>query len=325
MAHRADLNSLSPVDRQTLVNLMLNYLTDAVVAQHASIVHSGLSLFTGHRAYIAGMETFLSANGGGAFVPLPQWNPINPIPPEFNVVKPEDDSTPRPALINLNPNMATPKEFEMPQVCDFESGDDLGNAINGWHGGVHVTIGGTMGFLSIASAAPIFWCWHAFVDHVYWNWQSCQVVTPSVCGYSLPLAKHYLHHAGLKVGHVTHLQKCILQPEYQNAKRKKLPKQMGRDFDGRPLLTPETLRRLQQRGPLVIQQTPAAGQSVHVGAATHLVVVPQPAPRYEDDYRRDYDEEDYRSDYDGYDSEGEEEHDHGAHSHAPALNGGGIR
>jgi hypothetical protein len=33
----------------------------------------------------------------------------------------------------------------MPQVCDFESGADLGNAINGWHGSVHVAIGGAMG------------------------------------------------------------------------------------------------------------------------------------------------------------------------------------
>jgi hypothetical protein len=135
-----------------------------------------------------------------------------------------------------------------------------------------------------------------------------------------------LHHAGLKVGHVTHLPKCILQPEYQNAKRRKLPKHLGKDFDGRPLPTPARVQRLARSGPLVIQQTPAAGQSVHVGATTHLVVVPQSAPRYEENYRRDYDEEDYSSDYDGYEGEGEEDgHDHGAHSHALAVNGNGTR
>ncbi len=45
---------------------------------------------------------------------------------------------------------------------------------NGWHGSVHVAIGGTMQDAMIASAAPIFWCWHGYVDHVYWDWQRCQ-------------------------------------------------------------------------------------------------------------------------------------------------------
>ena len=69
MTHRADLNGLSGSDRQTLVNLMLQYLTDAVVANHLNITHSGLEIFTGHRAYIAGMEAFLSAN----FIPEPRF------------------------------------------------------------------------------------------------------------------------------------------------------------------------------------------------------------------------------------------------------------
>ncbi len=186
MTHRADLNGLGAPDRQALVNLMLQYLTDAVVANHLNITHSGLEIFTGHRAYIAGMEAFLAANGGGQFVPLPMWNPANPIPPEFNVVKAQDNGTARPALQNLNPNRPLPAQYEYPAVCSFQSGSVLGNAINGWHGGLHVAVGGTMGNGTIASAAPIFWCWHAFLDHVYWDWQRCivapqpPVVTPPV-------------------------------------------------------------------------------------------------------------------------------------------------
>lgn len=89
---------------------MLQYIDDAVVVDHMNIIHFGLQLFTGHRAYIAGMETFLLANGGSAFVPLPLWNPSSPIPSEFNVVKTQDDGTPRPPLVNLNPNMPLPPE-----------------------------------------------------------------------------------------------------------------------------------------------------------------------------------------------------------------------
>lgn len=173
MAHRPNLNSLTAAGRQTLVDLMLQYLTDAVVANHTSIVHGGEEIFTGHRAYIAGMEAFLAANGGGQSVPLPKWDPATPIPAEFNVVRDQDNGTPRPPLQNPNPNRPLPAQYQPPALCNFASGAQLGNSINGWHGGVHVAIGGSMGNGSIASAAPIFWCWHAFLDDVYYDWQSC--------------------------------------------------------------------------------------------------------------------------------------------------------
>jgi hypothetical protein len=99
------------------------------------------------------METWLSAKGGAAFVPLPFWNSANSIPQEFNVVKPEDDGTPRPPLVNLNPNVPKPPQFEPPAVCDFEDGATLGDAINPWHGSVHCRIDGTMCNIMIASAA----------------------------------------------------------------------------------------------------------------------------------------------------------------------------
>lgn len=142
------------------------------MAAHTTITHSGEHIFTGHRQYIEGLEAFLSSQGGGRFVPLPAWNPANPVPAEFNVVKPEDDGTPRPALVNLNPNLPMPGQYAPPAVCNFASVTDLGNDVNGWHGSVHVTVGGTMRLFPIASAAPIFWCWHAFMDEIYWDYQN---------------------------------------------------------------------------------------------------------------------------------------------------------
>lgn len=52
MGHRQDLNSLPASERQALVNLILQYLNDAVVAAHTTITHSGEHIFTGHRQYI---------------------------------------------------------------------------------------------------------------------------------------------------------------------------------------------------------------------------------------------------------------------------------
>ena len=152
---------------------MLTYLTDAVVATHTTIIHDDIHIFTGHRAYIEDLEAYLQIQGGGQFVPLPKWDPATQIPPEFNVVRAEDDGTPRPPLVNLNPNRPPP-EFAPPAVCNFTDGNVLGDTVNPWHGDVHVTVGGTMGFFSIASAAPIFWCWHGYVDSIYDDWLACQ-------------------------------------------------------------------------------------------------------------------------------------------------------
>src|SRR5262245_28342442 len=176
MGHRPDLNSLTAIERTGLVNLILSYLTDSVVAVHTTINHSGEHLFTGHRAYIEDLEAYLLANGGNQYMPLPKWNPANPIPEEFNVVKAQDDGTPRPPLVNLNPNLPLPEQFASPLLCDYQDADTLGSEVNPWHGGVHTTIGGTMGDFNIASAAPIFWCFHAFVDEIYYDWQHCTPV-----------------------------------------------------------------------------------------------------------------------------------------------------
>ncbi len=172
MGQRQDLNALPVGERQALANLILQYLNDAVVAAHTTITHSGEHIFTGHRQYIVNLEAFLTAQGAGRFVPLPKWNPANPIPAEFNVVKPEDNGTARPPLFNLNPNLPMPSQYGLPAVCNFATATVLGDDVNGWHGSVHITIGGTMAQFAIASAAPIFWCWHGFVDDIYFDYQN---------------------------------------------------------------------------------------------------------------------------------------------------------
>jgi hypothetical protein len=213
MGHRSDLNALSAPQRTQLVGLMLDYLTDAVVADHVSIVHSGEEIFTGHRNYILGMESHLMANGGAGFVPLPSWNSANPIPTEFNVVK--NPGPARPPLVNLHPNIPKPAPFETSAVCEYDDPAQLGNDINGWHGSVHCAIGGTMCMLPVASAAPIFWCWHAFVDEIYWDWQRCTVTCPDLVGCTLPIAVKKIQAAGLKVGATACLPRTALPPAYQ--------------------------------------------------------------------------------------------------------------
>lgn len=297
MVHRPDLNALSAADRKSLVKLMLDYIDDSVVSDHMNIVHSGVQIFTGHRAYIAGMETYLAANGGSKFVPLPMWNPANPIPAEFNVVKPTDSNVARPPLQNLNPNKTLPAQFEFPAVCSFASADDLGNAINGWHGSVHIAIGGTMANATIASAAPIFWCWHAFLDHVYYSWQFCQVVVPKCTGMRLGMARFRLKVAGLRVGTITRIPRFVIRPEalasLQSEAVSSIPRELMQITERQSEMLSETSvmaaagkatinagipqlidpLRNRFRGPYVIAQSIAAGTSVGQGTSVDLTVL----------------------------------------------------
>jgi tyrosinase-like protein len=79
----------------------------------------------------------------------------------------------RPPLQNFNPQMPLPQQFRRPDLCTIPTLDRLGNGINQWHGDVHGAVGGTMFEFAVASAAPIFWCWHASVDDVAFDWETC--------------------------------------------------------------------------------------------------------------------------------------------------------
>jgi len=172
-----------------LVNLMLQYIDDSVVQDHKlNGQHTyDEEFFIWHKNYILGMEKFLSANGGDAFVPLPYWDPRIPIPDAFNVVKPYDDGTmgegdprdpdvPQPIrdpLEHLGP-FGWNSGYDYPTVCrEFSNADSLGQAVENEHNTIHGSIGGTMGAVPTASAAPIFWCWHAFLDKIYDDWLAC--------------------------------------------------------------------------------------------------------------------------------------------------------
>jgi hypothetical protein len=172
------LYDLSSAQRLQLSNLMRTYLTEAIITEHANGHDwhhaTSESFFYQHRGFITRAERFLVNNGGSLFVPMPMWNPATTIPSEFTWVKANADGSPRPALTNLSPNRPMPTGLASPAVCSYATGSDLVGAVNGWHGGVHITVGGTMANAEISPAAVIFWPWHAFVDNIYARWQDCR-------------------------------------------------------------------------------------------------------------------------------------------------------
>jgi hypothetical protein len=140
--------------------------------------------FSWHRDYIQGLEQFLLNSGHPEFVPLPAWNPANPIPAGLQGVVPG-----LPAISNTNPalNMyqvdaATCNQFSnMTTYAGFiraganpPSGQQFAS-----HNAVHGAIGGSMGSIPTASGAVVFWLFHAHVDELYHCFQTeCQNCDP---------------------------------------------------------------------------------------------------------------------------------------------------
>lgn len=186
-ARRTALNRMSPLERLRLRDAMLAYINDAVIAQHVQM-HTrmqndptmtprmrGDMLLTFHRGFIAGMETSLAQQG----LPLPMWIPGTPIPEEMNIA--EVPGFPGQTAFLFPPGRppvtpVLPLEFRGVNLRNFPDRASLGMAIRPFHDAVHGAIGmqGTprnaMGDFT-SPAAPIFWCWHAFVDQIYADWE----------------------------------------------------------------------------------------------------------------------------------------------------------
>lgn len=213
---RRDLNSLTAAERSTLVTLMQQYITSAVVEDHCNYqritgvntldIHNDVNFLPFHRVYIEGVEDYLIKQGYPQFVPLPSWNPANAVPTEFRVVDANcatasvncnmnvtnTPSTDCSTSINWAPNIARPRYLSMPvqsgtsnDLCDwpFVSGSGgLSRIVEGetpntpnstYHNSVHTSMGGTMRYFT-SPGAPIFFCWHAFIDDIWKQYQcSC--------------------------------------------------------------------------------------------------------------------------------------------------------
>lgn len=46
--------------------------------------------------------------------------------------------------------------------------------VNGWHGSVHISVGGDMAPFETSASTPIFFAWHGLVDVIWNNWQLCE-------------------------------------------------------------------------------------------------------------------------------------------------------
>ena len=167
MAHRKDVSTLSNAQLTKLRALLDQYIakpTDNPVAEHKaagmdmSLMIHNIGLLTWHQHFLAKLETWLVNSGNAAFVPLPFWNPANPIPAQLN---------------NNNTNATTPfpSNLKPAALKTVPSYTALKTRIKPYHETVHDSLGGHMPDPDTSPMDPIFWPFHAFLVAIYEQWR----------------------------------------------------------------------------------------------------------------------------------------------------------
>jgi hypothetical protein len=165
MPFRQDVSAMSQVKRHALRALLDTYIRDKhPVAEHhkadmdATLDIHGRGFLAWHQHFVAELENWLVMNNGAQFVPLPFWDPGNPVPPELN-------------KNNTDVNMPLPAQFQGAALAAFPDYDAINTAILPFHNNVHNNLGGDMPNPHKSPGDPIFWPFHALLVAVYERWR----------------------------------------------------------------------------------------------------------------------------------------------------------
>lgn len=174
MATRPRLNDLSPQRRQAIVAAMLTWMTNNTISYYARFRSGvpGNMVFAAADRWPQAIDAYLQQAAGSV---LPTWCPEDPIPPEFMVVRARDDGTPRAPLVNANPNIPLPASLAQPQVGRNAFAPPPGTAGIDWVGTrlldfdytFSSVVGGVLTTPPQESAAPIYWCWQAWLSEYH--------------------------------------------------------------------------------------------------------------------------------------------------------------
>jgi hypothetical protein len=112
-----------------------------------------------HQYFLTKLEHWLVTNNNAKFVPLPYWDPANPIPSQLN-------------KNNNNVNMPLPANLGQTALAQVTSYTELTNRILPYHAAVHNAAGGNMPDPEKSPGDPIFWPFHSFLLSIYEQWRN---------------------------------------------------------------------------------------------------------------------------------------------------------
>lgn len=168
MAHRHNVSTIGNaqlVQLRTLLDLYIAKPVDNPIVEHkaagqnmALMIHD-MGFIAWHQHFVAKLENWLIMNGGAQFVPVPYWDPANPIPAQLN-------------KNNNNVNMPLPANLGSQALKTIATYDVLNARLLPYHGAVHNAAGGQMPNPDTSPSDPIFWPFHSFLLAVYERWRN---------------------------------------------------------------------------------------------------------------------------------------------------------
>jgi tyrosinase len=192
---RKDQASLTPTERERFLcafnvlnsNGTLGALVDIHAEPHQ--MHHTLRFLPWHRVFLLKLEQALRALHPDVTLPYWDWTQASEqaIPAWLAGVTPTVVTPTRTINVTRASNPSgdlaliasnTPNALAQTTFNNFTA------TLEGVHDGVHVWVGGTMGFISTAPADPIFWMHHANIDRLWWQWQN----KPGNAGKNPPLS-----------------------------------------------------------------------------------------------------------------------------------------
>lgn len=166
------VHELTPRQLDELAAAIFLYADDRVVEGHAHQIDiyragNGERFLRTTRSATRALNSALERRG----LSLAAWDPQTPIPNELAIVRADNLGHPRPPLVNLDPQLPVSRELPPGGITPFHSPRELGEALLPWHNRVQNKVGGSMAEVRLAAAAPIFWCFHAYIDNILSDWE----------------------------------------------------------------------------------------------------------------------------------------------------------
>ena len=193
---RHDQATLTPTQQQRFLcafdvinaNGTLGALVD-IHGQPSHQMHHTLRFLPWHRVFLLKFEQALRAIHPDVTLPYWDWTQSSEqsIPSWLASVTPTVVTATQTIHVTRAPGTSSDLALIASNTPNALAQTTFGNftaTLEGVHDGVHVWVGGSMGFIATAPADPLFWMHHANIDRLWWQWQNL----PGNAGKNPPLS-----------------------------------------------------------------------------------------------------------------------------------------
>ncbi|HYM19775.1 MAG TPA: tyrosinase family protein [Candidatus Kapabacteria bacterium] len=182
VCQRKDQSALTANEQQRFIcafeTLVANGTIGKLADIHADMIHQQhgtARFFPWHRVFLRQLELALHTVHPDVCIPYWDWTKKGEqvFPSWLAGYTPTVKTPTRTIVVTRAPGTSSAlgvTAANVPAILGDTTFNTFWPQMEGVHGSVHVWVGGTMSFISTASADPIFWLHHANMDRLWWEW-----------------------------------------------------------------------------------------------------------------------------------------------------------